>query len=231
MEIEFIYDGIKQSTSPQPSRNEWTQHILIIIGLVLVGIALMAYIIIRNRHRISHIERQLSDIEKSHREETEDKDQQLQTIAQELDATKQQLERQQQAPSIDFESALDAYLNAPVTLKIRKSLKGKDIMTKSVGLYPKLKLSEMDFIEVVRAANNSFPDFSSRLLQDFSELSTGDVRHCCLALMGLNDAEIAVLEGITYSGANRRTKRILSILDNGSSLEETVLLYLKNIYK
>ena len=231
MEIEFIYDGIKQTVSPQPSRNEWAPHILIIVTLVLAGIALMAYIIVRNRHRISHIERQLSDIEKSHREETEGKDQQLQTISQELDATKQQLERQQQVLSIDFGSALDGYLNAPVTLKIRKSVKGKDIMTKSVGLYPKLKLSEMDFIEVVRAANNSFPDFSSRLLQDFSELSTGDVRHCCLALMGLNDAEIAVLEGITYSGANRRTKRILSIMNNGSGLEETVLLYLKNNYK
>jgi hypothetical protein len=89
----------------------------------------------------------------------------------------------------------------------------------------------MDFIEVVRAANSCFPDFSSHLLQDFGELSTGDVRHCCLALMGLNDAEIAVLEGITYSGANRRTKRILSIIDDGAGLEETVLLYLKKIYK
>ena len=231
MEIEFIYDGIKNADVPLPSRSAPASHIFVIAGLVLAVIALMAYIIIRNRHRIFHIEQQLSDIEQSHRKETEGKDQQLQTITQELDATKQQLERRQQAPSIDFDAALDRYLNTPVTLKIRKSVKGKDIMTKSVGLYPKLKLSEMDFIEVVRAANSSFPDFSSHLLKDYGELSTGDVRHCCLALMGLNDAEIAVLEGITYSGANRRTKRILSIMDNGSGLEETVLLYLKNLYK
>ena len=231
MEIEFIYDSLKNADVPQASRSVLTPHILIVAVLVLAVIALMAYIIVRNRHRITHIERQLSDIEKSHREETEGKDQRLQTITQELDATKQQLERHEQALSIDFEAALDRYLNAPITLKIRKSLKGKDIMTKSVGLYPKLKLSEMDFIEVVRAANSCFPDFSSHLLQDFGELSTGDVRHCCLALMGLNDAEIAVLEGITYSGANRRTKRILSIMDDGAGLEETVLLYLKKIYK
>ena len=214
MEIEFIYDGIKNNDVPQKPRSALTPHVLIIVVLVLVVIALMAYIIFRNRHRIFHIEQQLSVIEKR-----------------KLDATKQQLERRQQVPSIDFESAMDCYLNAPVVHKIRNSLKGKDIMTKSVGLYPKLKLSEMDFIEVVRAANSCFPDFSSHLLQDFGDLSTGDVRHCCLALMGLNDAEIAVLEGITYSGANRRTKRILSILDNGSGLEETVLLYLKNLYK
>ena len=230
-EIEFIYDSIKKVSDPQTSRSSTAPHVFIIAVLVLTVIALMAYIIIRNRHRISHIERQLSVIEKSHHKETEGKDQQLQAIAQELDSTKQQLERRDQVPSIDFESALGRYLNAPVILKIRNSVKGKDIMTKSVGLYPKLKLSEMDFIEVVRTANSCFPDCSSHLLQDFDELSTGDVRHCCLALIGLNDAEIAVLEGITYSGANRRTKRILSIMNNGSGLEETVLLYLKKLYK
>ena len=231
MEIEFVYDGVKQSVDPQVSRASPSTHILVVAVLALAVIALMAYIIFRNRHRINHIEQQISVMEKNHREETEGKDQQLQTIAQQLDATKQQLERRQQAPSIDFESAMDRFLNAAITLKIRKSVKGKDIMTKSVGLYPKLKLSEMDFIELVRAANTCFPDFSSHLLHDYGELSTGDLRHCCLALMGLNDAEIAVLEGISYSGANRRTKRILSIMDTGSGLEETVLLYLKNLYK
>ena len=207
-EIEFIYDGVRNIANPQTSRSTLAPHIIVIAILVLVVIALMAYIIIRNRHRITHIERQLFDIDKSHQQE----------------------DQRQQAPSIDFDSALDRYLNAPVTIKIRNSVKGKDIMTKSVGLYPKLKLSEMDFIEVVRSANSCFPDFSSHLLKDFGKLSTGDIRHCCLALMGMNDAEIAVLEGITYSGANRRTKRILSIMDKGSGLEETVLLYLKNLY-
>ena len=216
MEIEFIYDGLKQTTSPAESRPFLTPHVLVIIVLVLAGIALMAFIIFRNRHRITHIEQQLSVIEKSHRKVPKDK---------------QQPVERPQTPSIDFDSALECFLNAPVTLKIRKSLKGKDIMTKSVGLYPKLKLTEVDFIEVVSAANSCFPDCSSHLLRDFGELSTADVRHCCLALMGLNDAEIAVLEGITYSGANRRTKRILSVMDNGSGLEEAVLLYLKSIYK
>ena len=103
-------------------------------------------------------------------------------------------------------------------------------MTKSVGLYPDLKLSEMDFIEIVKTANTCFPDFSTHFLQDHNELSTADVRHACLALMGLNDAEIAVMEGITYSGANRRTKRILSVMNSESGLEETLLLYLKNLY-
>lgn len=231
MEIEVIYDGIRRMADAQASRPAPKRPVLVIVALALAVMALMAYVIFRNRHRISHIEQQLSVMEKSHREESEDKDQQLQIIAQKLDTTKQQLERRRQAPSIDFESAMDCYLNTPIAIKIRKLVEGKDIMTKSVSLYPKLKLSEMDFIELVHAANNNFPDFSVYLLHDYDALSTSDVRHCCLALMGMNDAEIAVLEGITYSGSNRRTKRILSILDHGSGLEEALLLYLKNLYK
>lgn len=230
MEIEFLVDAMKPEPAPDMSRSSLSSKGIVLVGTIVVVIALMAFIIIHNRHRISSIEKQLTTLEKSHREVTEDKDQQIQSISKELNDTKQQLERRRNVTPIDLGTALDNYLKAPNILKIKKSVKGKDIMTKSVGLYPNLKLSEMDFIEVVKTANTCFPDFSTHFLQDHNELSTVDLRHCCLALMGLNDAEIAVMEGITYSGANRRTKRILSIMGSESGLEESILLYLKDIY-
>ena len=230
MEIEFIFDALKEDANAQQPRTTFNSHLFIPILLIVAVIALMALIIIRNRHRITHIEQQLSTLEKTHREETEGKDLQIRTITQQLDDTKQQLERRSHVATIDLATALSNYLESPVTQKIKKSLQGKDIMTKSVSLYPHLKLSEMDFIEIVKTANACFPDFSSHFLQDYNDLSTGDLRHCCLALMGLNDAEIAVMEGITYSGANRRTKRILSVMGSETGLEETVLLYLRDLY-
>ena len=109
-------------------------------------------------------------------------------------------------------------------------MEGKDIMIKSVGVYPKLKLKEMDYIELVKEANRCFPDFSSRFLKDFPDLNVADLRHSCLALLGLNDAEIAVLEGISYSGTNRRTKKILTVIGQGNNLEQALLSYLNNNY-
>lgn len=230
MEIEFIYDELNPpQTIETPRQTHW--GLILLVALAGAVIAVMAYIIIRNRHRISHIEQQISSMEKTHREETEGKDRQLKDMSRELDATKQQLERRKKIVALDVEAALDRFLKAPVVLKVKKSVEGKDIMTKSVGLYPNLKLSEMEFIEIVRTVNTFFPDFSSHFLKDFSELSTSDLRHCSLALMGLNDAEIAVMEGITYSGANRRTKRILSVMRSDAGLEETVLVYLNSLYK
>jgi hypothetical protein len=114
--------------------------------------------------------------------------------------------------------------------KIQQSVEGKDIMIKSVGVYPKLKLKEMDYIELVKEANRCFPDFSSRFLKDFSDLNVADLLHSCLALLGLNDAEIAVLEGISYSGTNRRTKKILTVIGQGNNLEQALLSYLNKSY-
>jgi len=229
MEIEFIIEGLNNPVTPTEQR-QWNPGIVILVIAVLLVIVILTSIIVHNRHRISHIEEHISTIEQIHREETEGKDNQIKTISKQLDATKQRLERQSQSPKIDFDPALDSFLQSPIAQKIHKAVDGKDIMTKSVSLYPNLKLSEVEFIEVVRTANKCFPDFSTRLLQDYRNLSTADVRHCCLALMGLNDAEIAVLEGITYSGANRRTNRILSVMDEKSSLAECIINYLKSLY-
>ena len=230
MEIEFLVDAMKPEPDTDTARPTWTRNVFFLIVAITLVIAIMAYIIIRNRRRISSIEQQLSTMEKNHREETEGKDRQIKHISKQLDDTKQALERHAQVEKIDLGTALNNYLATPITSKIKKSIQGKDIMTKSVGLYPNLKLTEMDFIEIVRAANSCFPDFSTHFLQDHNDLSTGDLRHCCLALMGLNDAEIAVMEGITYSGANRRTKRILSVMGSETGLEESLLLYLNRLY-
>ncbi|MCR5013495.1 MAG: tetratricopeptide repeat protein [Bacteroidales bacterium] len=227
MEIEFIIEGLKEPVTPTEVR-QWNPGVVILVVAVLLVIIILSSIIVHNRHRISHIEEHISTIEQIHREETEGKDNQIKTISKQLDATKQRLERQ--SPKIDFDPALDSFLHSPIAQKIHKAVDGKDIMTKSVSLYPNLKLSEVEFIEVVRTANKCFPDFSTHLLHDYHNLSTSDVRHCCLALLGLNDAEIAVLEGITYSGANRRTNRILSVMDEKSSLAECVINYLKSLY-
>lgn len=228
MEIEFISDAVKSEVSASPVDAWKEKGIVALVISILAIIAFLAFIIIRNRHRISHIEKHISTIEQIHKEETRDKDLQIKVISEQLTDTQQKLEQKRQRPELDLDKALEEYMSAPITLKIHKSVDGKDIMTKSVSLFPKLKLSEMEFIEVVRTANKCFPEFSSQLLKDYPTLSTADVRHCCLALMGLNDAEIAVLEGITYSGANRRTNRILSVMKSNTGLAECIIVYLRS---
>ena len=155
------------------------------------------------------------------------KEQGIEQISQQLSDTREQL---QNTAKIDFDEAWKSFSESSIVKKIKQSVEGKDIMIKSVGFYPKLKLREMDYIELVREANRCFPDFSSRFLKDFPDLNVADVRHSCLALLGLNDAEIAVLEGISYSGTNRRTKKILNAVGQGNSLEQALITYINESY-
>ncbi len=227
MEIEYL---LKKDNLDNPSEDSGNHSFVIPMLLVLVllaVIAVMAYVIVRNRKRISHIESKISTIERKHLQENADKDLEIEQMTQKLIDTREQLEN---ATKTTFEESWKNFSDCAIANKIRHSVEGEDIMIKNVGMYPKLKLKEVDFLELIRMANGCFNGFSSRLLHDYPELTTSDLRHCCLALLGMNDAEMAVLEGISYSGSNRRTKKIVSVLSMDDSLEQSVLMYLRKYW-
>ena len=219
MEIEYLYE---EANHPNNQPNDAIQKdktpMWVMSLLLLLALAVMAYIIVRNRRRISHIENKISTIEQKHEQENAAKDHEIEQMTQQLHANR-----------IDFDEAWKTFTSSDIVMKIQRSVEGKDIMIKNVGMYPKLKLKEMDYIGLVQEANRSFPEFSSRFLKKYPDLNIADLRHCCLGLLGMNDAEIAVLEGISYSGANRRTNKILSALDAGDNLENAMINCLKNL--
>ena len=227
MEIEYLYEDFNHPKNMEATENKAQNSPILWIVLLFFALCFMTYIIVRNRKRIKHIENKISTIELKHEQENAVKDQEIEQIAQQLSDTREQLEN---AAKIDFDEAWKAFSESPIVKKIKQSVEGKDIMIKSVGVYPKLKLKEMDYIELVREANRCFPDFSSRFLKDFPDLNVADLRHSCLVLLGLNDAEIAVLEGISYSGTNRRTKKILVAIGQGNHLEQSLITYLNKSY-
>ena len=227
MEMEYLYDDYNNSKEEMPPKKEPSRMPLWYLFIFLLAvIILLAYIIVRNRRRITYIEDKISTIELQHEKETADKNHEIEQISQQLNDNREQLGN---VPKVEFAEAWETFASSNIVTKIRGSVEGKDIMIKSVGVYPKLKLKEMDYISLVQEANRCFPDFSSRFLKDYTDLNVADLRHSCLGLLGMNDAEIAVLEGISYSGANRRTNKILSAMDMGDNLEQALISYLKKI--
>ena len=222
MEIEYLFDEFgKQKVETEPKESNNFGSLLMMSVFLLLVIAFMAYIIYHNRRRISHIENKITDIEQKHEQDNDNADKDLE---------KEQMAQRMNAPIVVFDEAWKRFSESAIVKKILQSVEGKDIMIKSVGVYPQLKLKEMDYIELVKEANRCFPDFSSCFLKDFPDLNVADLRHGCLALIGLNDAEIAVLEGISYSGTNRRTKKMITVIGQGNNLEQALLSYLSKRY-
>ena len=228
MEIGYLYDEFNRSKAETPQKSDSSnQTSLVVLVLLVAVIALMTFIIIHNRKRITHIESKITTIEQKHEQETADKDLEIEQISQQLKETQGKLEN---VGDVLFDEAWKAFSTSAIVMKIGGMVEGKDIMIKNVGVFPKLKLKEMDYIELVREVNRCFPDFSMRLLKAYPDLNVTDFRHGCLALLGLNDAQIAVLEGISYSGSNRRTNKFLSVLNMGDNLEQALLTYLRKNY-
>lgn len=226
MEIEFLCGNENNDVLEMQSDSDinWRAWILAVMGLVAV-LVIFVFVIVKNRRRISIIEQQINDMAVQHTEETKGKDREIEHIAKQLIDTREQLKNQ---PHIDFDEAWKRYADSAIVKKINKMVEGKDLMIKSVGLYPELKLKEVDCIELLRELNKSFENFNLRFLKDYPELTRADLRYCALAVLGLNDVEMAVLNGISYSGTNRRTNKILSVMQSSDSLEMTLLTYLKN---
>lgn len=227
MEIDYLYSEYqteyKKMEAEKPNRN---LGLFIFIASIVLVFSVLIYVIIRNRHKILHIEKQITVIEAKRHEESKEGDNLNESALRQMPDT---IVEKVEAPHVsEFDACWDKFTSSNIYLKINGMVSDKDIMTKSVTLYPKLKLNESDLIELVRTTNFCFPDFSARLLQHYTELSSSDLRHCCLALSGMNDAEIAVLEGISYSGANRKTNRIIGAMHTTDTIEQTLLVFLKN---
>lgn len=225
MEIEYLYDEYNKTKEVEKKENSGDNGSIGLLLLLVVVIGFLAFVIVRNRSRISHIENQISDIEEKHRKESADKDLEISQMAQELNDTRERLEN---VTNHTFEEAWKGFNESQIAIKIKEMMEGNDIMIKNVTLFPKLKLKEVDMIELVRTVNSNFTDCSQRFLKDYPELNSADFRQCCLALLGMNDAQMAVLEGVSYSGVNRRTKKILAAMQTENTLEQAFLTYLRN---
>ena len=226
MEIDYLFD---EFTAPQTvestGEKENNAALLLLVLLLIAVVGFLAFIIVRNRSRINHIENQIVDITEKHQQENAVKDREISQMAQQLGDARKRLA---DVTNHTFEEAWQGFNETDVVLKIKGMMEGNDIMIKNVGLFPKLKLKEVDFIDLVRMVNTNFTDCSQRFLKDFPDLNSSDFRQCCLAMLGMNDAQMAVLEGISYSGVNRRTKKILSAMKTENTLEQAILTYLRN---
>lgn len=226
MEIEFLCSDYEKQveTAEDASLNADFLRYLIPMLSVLIVFGILAYVIVRNRRRIKHIEKQITTIEENRQKVSENENREKKSL-------NQVVEKQEKPVFTTFDEAWQHFNESPICVKIKKSVKGKDIMIKSVAQYPQIKLSEMDFIQLVHAANSCFNNFSLRLTNEYPGLTTGDVRHCALVLLGMNDAEISALEGVSYSGTNRRTNKIMGIFNTNVGLQTFLMSYLQNDFK
>lgn len=128
----------------------------------------------------------------------------------------------------DFESAYKRFIESPIFNKIKSSFEGVTIMTKNVQDYSKLQLSNKDLVSVVKIFNSCFPKAIPTIKKDFASITPSDIKFIILGFMNLNNVEIAVLLGLTYGAANKRTNKIKNIFNIKEDLNQFLFTFIKS---
>ena len=122
-----------------------------------------------------------------------------------------------ETPKRTFEEDCEIFVNSKIYKEIKASLEGKEILTKTVGDFPRLALTRNKIITLTTTFNEAFPNLIHSLSETYPDLTQADFRFIILSFMGFSDIEIAVLLKQTYSSTNKRGNRIENIF--GTELE------------
>ena len=128
-----------------------------------------------------------------------------------------------------FEDDYKTFIETKIYKEIKSSLDGREILTKTVGDYPRLGLTKVKIVSLTTKFNESFPNLTHTLSKRYPELTSSDFRFIIFSLMGFSDIEIAVLLKQTYGAANKRSNRIKDIFHTEEDLEHFVPNFLRKI--
>ena len=130
----------------------------------------------------------------------------------------------------NYDEAYKSFIESNIYVQIKSSFDGLNILTKNVQNYNKLTLSNKDLIQVVKTFNNCFPNTIPSLKKDFEGITISDIRFIVLCFMELNNAEIAVLLGLTYGASNKRYNKIRNIFNTKEDLHTFLTYYIQSKY-
>ena len=127
-----------------------------------------------------------------------------------------------ETPKRTHEEDCELFVNSKIYKDIKASLEGKEILTKTVGDYPRLALTKVKLVTLTTTFNESFPNLIHSLSKAYPALTPADFRFIILSFMGFSNLEIAVLLKQTYSSANKRGNRIENILGTQQELNHFI---------
>ena len=92
-------------------------------------------------------------------------------------------------------------------------------------VYESCALSQGQLMELRDAADRHFNQISKKLLNKYNTLNNDDINHCCLCLLGLEEATISALTQKSYTAVCDRNRKLKRIFGTNSELS----VFLRNI--
>ena len=221
LDLEKLFDTYYNTINNQNKKENNNYNIVIIIVFTVV-IAFILILYINNRKKYQEKIRKAEETINDNHEKIQNKDKIIDNISkkiEDLESTK---------TNTKFEDAYKAFCDSHIYKKIKSHMEGRVILIKNIQEHSKLALSNNDIVLLVKTFNKHFPNTFSALKKDYESITSSDTKFFILSFMNLNDIEIAVLLGLTYSASNKRSKKIKDIFNIKSDLSDFILQYTKS---
>ena len=92
-------------------------------------------------------------------------------------------------------------------------------------IYESWALSQCQLLELRVAADQHFDKITKRLLNQYAALNNDDINHCCLCLLGLEEAAISALTQKSYTAVCDRNRKLKRLFGTNGELS----VYIRNI--
>ena len=92
-------------------------------------------------------------------------------------------------------------------------------------IYKEYALSKEQLMDLRKAADLHFNDFTTRLCKAFPELTNSDLDYCCLYLLGLTDADISALMQRAYNTINERSGKLKRVIGVEKTLSGALISF------
>ena len=118
------------------------------------------------------------------------------------------------------------FLREPICKEIQSLVSQNSFKAKiDHRIYESCALSQGQLMELRDAADRHFNKITSRLQNEYAALNNDDINHCCLCLLGLEEAAISALTQKSYTAVCDRNRKLKRIFGTNSELS----VYLRNV--
>lgn len=221
LDLEKIFDTYYKEDYVENNKNNFSKLFFYIILILICSISFIILYFITKSKKDKEKIRSAQETINGNQDIIQSKDKIINDISKKL----VDLE-----PNINFDEAYHNFTNSNIYNKIKSSFEGITILTKNVQDYSKLKLSNKDLISLVKTFHNYFPKAISSLKEKYDGITSNDVRFIILTFINMNNAEIAVLLGLTYGAANKRSNKIKNIINSEEDLHTFFHNFIKSNY-
>lgn len=209
LDLEKLFDNHKNEEDKSGNHKKRNNTYIFVFSLILLSLfVIIAGIIAREKKKKRKKDKNLPQIPATHR----------------VAHTHTPKEKQ------SYDDAYKSFTESSIYTQIKTSFEGLNILTKNVQNHSNLLLSNKDLIKIIKTFNNCFPNAIPSLKKDFEGITVSDIRFIVLNFMELNNVEIAVLLGLTYGAANKRSNKIKNIFNTREDLHTFLTNYIKSKY-